>query len=157
MPIIEGKQKMLASEPERCSKDRLAILLCAATVLLSFQLEGSSAIHRSPRYGNRVSDLRSHKPGSMDVAASTNAPCLSDASSALPLVLSSSSGMWVTRVCCETLGPWASSMFFLGRRVCAARTWALEFQTYLRLRHARRQHLAKSCSSQALAVCYLVV
>ena len=57
------------------------------------------------------------------------------------------SHQWVTRVCCETLGPWASSMFCLGRGVCAARTWALEFRTYLRLRDARRQDLANSCSS----------
>ena len=83
--IIEGKQEMLASDAERCSKDRLAIILCAATVPLSFQLEGSIAIHVSFCYGNRVSDVRSHKPGSMDLAASTNPPCLSDASSALPL------------------------------------------------------------------------
>ena len=83
--IIEGEQKMLALDAERCSKDRLAIILCAATVLLSFQLEGSIAIDVSFCYGNRVSDVRSHKPGSMDLAASTNPPCLSDASSALPL------------------------------------------------------------------------
>ena len=53
----------------------------------------------------------------------------------------------VTPVCRETLGPWASSTFCLGRGVCAARTCALEFRTYLRLRDARRQDLANSCSS----------
>ena len=58
------------------------------------------------------------------------------------------SHQWVTCVCCETLGslgflhvlPWT-------RRVCAAKTWALEFRTYLRLRNARRQDPANSCPS----------